>query len=215
VMYLKNKIAMYKIIAFGLVSLSLGLLTSSCAKENQADASKQTRVEVKFACGIAEYEGQKVPATIVNNSGIDTPLTVIHWNPKNSFFGDKWTPQQRCEEVSKRFQTIHNRDGLKYITADDAKWVKDRKINVVCSVKEANARCEQDDLLLTLETKDDPNEVLKGLIAFRKAPTTNEGLTRGENSPQSFAEGKRVYYDFSGVLEEKQQKKASDKKSAF
>lgn len=194
---------------------ALVVFVSACTKENEAGASNQSSTGVKFSCGTDEHKGKTIPATIVNNPKQNKALTVIHWDPNNNFFGEKWTPQQRCEEVSKRFQTIYDRDGLKYITADEAKWVTDRKINVVCSVKESNARCQEDNLLLTLETKDDPNEVLKNLIAFRQTPTTNKGLTRGQNQPKSFAEGKRVYYDFTGVLEDTKQKEASQEKSAF
>jgi hypothetical protein len=204
-----------KIITYGLIGLTTLTLTSAC-KQSEADASKQESLSVQFSCGTDSQEGIKIPVTIVNNSQQNKPLTAIYWNPKNNFFGGKWTPQQRCEEVSKRFQKIYERDGLKFITADEAKWISDRQINVICSVKEVNARCEEDDLLLTLETKDDPNELLKKLMAFREAPTENNALTRGGNPPQSFAEGKRVYYDFTRVTGEKQQQKKSVQgKSAF
>lgn len=186
---------------------ALVVFVSACTQGTEAGASNQGNTRVKFFCGTDEYEGKTVPATIVNNSQQDQLLTIIHWDPNNNLFGEKWTPQQRCEEVSKRFQTIYNRDSLKYITVDEAKWVN-KKINVVCSVKETDARCEEDDLLFTLETKDDPNEVLKDLIAFRQAPSTNNALKRSEKQPTSFAEGKRIYYDFTNVIENPQQKEA-------
>jgi hypothetical protein len=196
---------------------ALVVFVAACTKENEAGASKQRSTEVTFSCSSDEYEGKTIPATIVNNPQQSKSLTVIYWNPKNNFFGEKWTPQQRCEEVSKRFQTIYDRDSLKYLTADEAEWITDRKINVVCSVKneESEKRCQQDDLLFTLETKDDPNEVLKNLIAFRQAPSTNKPLLRGEKQPTSFAEGKRVYYDLSSILEGKLQEESSEHKSAF
>ncbi|MBD2504083.1 COP23 domain-containing protein [Anabaena azotica] len=206
---------------------------SGCAKENEAGASNQlgsattsssddpqkSSNRIQFFCGTDTYKGQTVPATIVNNHEQNKPLTVIYWNPNNNSFGEKWTPQQRCEEVSKRFQTIFERDALKKITADEAQWITERKINVVCSVKVqeqgTSPRCEQDDLLFTLETKDDPNKVLEELIAFRADPTTNAPLTRGKNQPKSFAEGQRVYYDIGTILENKQKQDNSKSKSAF
>jgi hypothetical protein len=194
------------------------VLTSACSKENQADAENQGErraAKVQFSCGTAEYQGKTVPATIINNSQQGKPLTAIYWDPVNNRFGEKWTPQVRCQEVSQRFQKIYDRDGLKYITADEAKWINQRTVNVICSVKSEGDRCAEDDLLITLETKDDPNEVLQDLIAFRKSPTTKRAITRGKNNPTSFAEGKRVYYDITTVVGEVEPTQNSEEKSAF
>lgn len=194
-------------------------LTTACTKHNQeqkADASDQNEAQVKFFCGTSIYDnGSSLPATIVDNSKQGKPLTVIYWNPNNNYFGKEWSPQKRCTEVSKRFQTIYERNQLKYMTADIASWISDREVRVVCSVKEQGARCEEDDLLFTLETKDDPNEVLKNMVAFREEPLNNKPLLRGEKAPTSFQEGKRVYYNLEKALQESSAKQKAPSAPAF
>ena len=155
---------------------------------------------ITFTCDQDNYNGQKVPATVVNKPKSKTQTTIISWKPNNYYFGEKWSPEERCQEVAKRFQRIHNRDGLKYLVAEVDTWVPDREMNVVCGVKQENAPCDEDDLLFTLEGKDDPNEVLKSLIDRRKFPSKEPVLVRGEKQPETFAEGKRVYYDMSEIL---------------
>jgi hypothetical protein len=185
-------------------------LVSVAAKENRAIAQERDSDKVRFYCGTDKYQGKTVPATIVENPKQSELLTVIYFDPNNTRFGTQWTPEARCEEISKRFQAIYERDALKYITVDRAKWIPTAKVNVVCSVKDKKplVRCEEDDLLFTLETRDDPNEVLKDLMAFRESPSTHNSLTRGKK-PKTFAEGKRVYYDFANFLGNQPQKEAS------
>ncbi len=155
---------------------------------------------ITFTCIQDEYNGQMVPATVANKPKSKTQTTIIVWELDNYYFGEQWSPEERCQEVAKRFQRIHNRDGLKYVVAEVDTWVPDRDVNVVCGVKKENAPCNEDDLLFTLEGKDDPNEVLKGLIDRRKFPSTKPKLVRGEKQPETFAEGKRVYYDMSEIF---------------
>jgi hypothetical protein len=208
---MKAQYSLFSFVCIGFLVFNV----SACTQENQADAEGTSTSEVVFECGTDERSGKTVPATIVKNPDKDEPLTVIYFDPQNNYFGDKWTPETRCEEVSKRFQAIFDRDSLKYITADEAQWVTDKTMNVICSVKEEDARCEEEDLLFTLETDDDPNEVLGELMAFRNDPSQNKALTRGAKQPETFEEGKRVYYDFTSVLGETAPKEASQEKSAF
>jgi hypothetical protein len=196
----------------------LVVFLSGCKTGQRADASKQSSTEVKFSCTTEEHQGQTVPATIANNSEKDKPLTIINWDPNNNFFGENWTPEKRCEEVSKRLQNIYDRDKLEYLTTDEAQWIRDRKVNVICSVKndDDDTRCEEDDLLITLETKDDPNKVLDDLIAIREKPSKSRALRRGGKSqPKTFAEGKRVYYDLGSALKKLEKEDSSEEKPAF
>jgi hypothetical protein len=91
-------------------------------------------------------------------------------------------------------------------------------VNVICSVKndDDDTRCEEDDLLITLETKDDPNTVLDDLIAIREKPSKSRALRRGGKSqPKTFAEGKRVYYDLGSALKKLEKEDSSEEKPAF
>jgi len=191
--------------------LICGLLfvSSACSQENQADATDSNLDRVTFSCGTSQLNGETVPTTVVNNPKLPEPLPVIYFDPNNEYFGGEWTPQKRCEKISQRFQTIHDRDSLGYITVDRAHWISDREVNVVCSTKKIDVKCEEDDLLFTLQTQDDPNEVLADFMAFREAPDQNEALTRTAKKP-SFDEGNRVFYDFADTLEKAQTKEAAE-----
>jgi len=183
---------------------------SACSQSNQADASER----VAFSCDTSELNGETVPAIVVNNPELSEALTVIYFDPKNNYFGGEWTPEKRCQEVSNRFQAIYDRDSLEYITVDRAQWITDKEVDVVCSVKKEGAKCEEDDLLFTLQTEDDPNQVLDDFMAFRKAPSQNKALTRSAEKP-TFDAGNRVFYDFAGALESAQSAETVEQKPGF
>lgn len=89
---------------------------------------------------------------------------------------------------------------MKYIVATWETWVPNRNIPVVCGVKQMRASCKNEDLLFTLESSDDPDLVVQDLINRRQFPSEKPELLRGEEPPDTFAEGKRVYYNFYDVL---------------
>jgi hypothetical protein len=93
---------------------------------------------------------------------------------------------------------LYSRDRLAYLTVDIANWDSGRALPVVCGVKSEGARCQEEDLLFTLQDQDDPNQVLTDLIALRQEPTTNKALLRGGES--SFSDGVRIYYDLEDIL---------------
>jgi hypothetical protein len=194
----------------------LVVFLTGCTKQNQADASKRISTELKFFCDSDEYKGKTLLATVVKNTDKNKARTIIDWDMNNNFFGEKWTPQKRCQEVSQRLHTIYERDQLKYIIADEAKWITDRKVNVVCSVKNDNpdTKCEEDDLLFTLETKDNPDEVVESLIAIRNKKASASGALRRGSKSQA-TQSKRVYYDIGSVLEELEKEDSSEENPAF
>jgi hypothetical protein len=178
------------------VSLLFGLLmlTSGCKGDSNA-ATKPN-----FYCGNAQYLGKNAPATIVYNPSANKDFTIIIWKPDNYYFGNQWNPQKRCDQVSRRFQDIYDRDGLQYITATVASWISDREVSVVCGLKSNSATCNQDDLLFTLETKDEPYAVLDDLMKIRQEPEHNAALTRGVNDSKNSSKKQQVFYDLSEIL---------------
>lgn len=170
---------------------------------------------VRFFCGTGEYRGRNVPATIVENPELNEEIIVILWKLDNDYFGEKYPPQKRCKIVSERFQNIYDKGGLKYIVPTLESWVPNQEIPVVCGVKQMMSSCNNEDLLFTLESKDDPNLVVKDLINSLEISKKNPPILRGEEPPNTFAEGKRVYYDFSGVLNRWQLEENYQEKPAF
>ncbi len=90
------------------VSLLFGLLMLTSGCQGNSNAATKS----KFFCGNAQYLGKNVPATIVHNPNSDRDFTIIIWKPDNYYFGNQWNPRKRCDQVSRRFQDIYDRDGL-------------------------------------------------------------------------------------------------------
>ncbi|MCA2657400.1 MAG: hypothetical protein IM496_02360 [Microcystis sp. M049S2] len=164
--------------------------------------------KVTFSCGESEYNGKSFPATIATG---DESIPIILWKLDNNHFGDNWPPLKRCEEVSRRFQRIYNRDGLKYLVATLETWVPNKEVPVICAVKSENSVCHEKDLLITLESKDNPDDVLKELLNRHKLPSQEPPVLRGETPPKTFAEGKRVFYDISSIIPSPKSKKNTEK----
>lgn len=190
-------------------------LTTTPTSFPEVKANSTPASRVRFFCGTGEYRGRNVPATIVENIQSNEEIIVILWKLDNYYFGEKYPPQKRCEIVSQQFQNIYDRDGLKYVAATKETWVPDREIPVVCAVKSKGASCQNDDLLFTLESRDDPNLVLKDLINNDDIPSEKPPLLRGQKPPKTFAEGKRVYYNFSNIFNKQQSEESYQYKLPF
>ena len=173
--------------------------------------SESPASKVTFSCGESEYNGKSFPATIATG---DESIPIILWKLDNNYFGDNWPPLKRCEEVSRRFQRIYHRDGLKYLVATLETWVPNKEVPVICAVKSENSVCHEEDLLITLESKDNPDDVLKELLNRHELPSQEPPPFRdGEKPPKTFAEGKRVFYDISSIIPSPKSKKNTEKSS--
>ena len=171
--------------------------------------SESPASKVTFSCGESEYNGKSFLATIATG---DKSIPIILWKLDNNYFGDNWPPLKRCEEVSRRFQRIYNRDGLKRLVATLETWVPNKEVPVICAVKSENSVCHEEDLLITLESKDNPDDVLKKLLNIRHLPSQEPPpLRNGEKPPKTFAEGKRVFYDISSIIPSPQSQNTSEK----
>jgi len=174
--------------------------------------SESPASKVTFSCGESEYNGKSFPATIATG---DESIPIILWKLDNNYFGDNWPPLKRCKEVSRRFQRIYDRDGLKRsrLVATLETWVPNKEVPVICAVKSENSVCHEEDLLITLESKDNPNDVLKELLNRHKLPSQEPPVLRGEKPPKTFAEGKRVFYDISSIIPSPKSKNNTEKSS--
>ncbi len=129
----------------------------------------------QFFCGNLNNQ----PATQVNSPR--GTITVIRWN-SDYFSGSGWTPQRRCEEVSKRFQEYYTKGELKFLTTG-----KMNNQSVVCVTYKEKANCTG--LLFTLKPTSDPGRVLARLMAIRQ----------GANNPLNET-GKRIYINMDEFM---------------
>jgi Circadian oscillating protein COP23 len=120
-------------------------------------ATAQT--EGKFYCGQAyDLIGKtNVPATLMSSPYRAKPITVILW--KSDFFGKEYTPKQRCEIVSPKFQAAY--------TAGDFEYFKvgyDRNLPIVCAVRTQNGHCTKAGMLFTLKPFGNTQSQLNALM---------------------------------------------------
>lgn len=130
----------------------------------------QTKKNV-YSC--INHQGK--PSTVVDTE--KGRILLIVWE-SDFFRGSGWTPQKRCEEVSKRFQEFSDNKTLRYLTTGKMKGQ-----NVICVGKATGGstyQCLDNGLLLTLEGKNDnPNQVLQNL--FQATRSGSNSLRRSGN----------------------------------
>ncbi|MGR3279115.1 COP23 domain-containing protein [Acaryochloris marina NIES-2412] len=106
-------------------------------------------------------------------------IEIIVWESK--FFGKKWTPSVRCQAVSARFQALSDQGRLKYLNVGRMNYE-----NVICvTSKTGKEGCLKDGLLLTLEPKDNPHNILNDLFYSRQNPSAG-GIRRNTGKPIDF-----------------------------
>jgi len=143
----------------------------------QAQESPQ---DVEFICadGYDQKTGERLPTTYAwTERG---KIAVVRWS--TDFFEEVgWSPQQRCEEVSPRFDEAYHNGTLAYLT--------NGKMNgetVICTSESKQGGCA--DLLITLRPEDN------SLAIVEKLANVLQGRTAGPIRQRSNAEP-QAYYD--------------------
>ena len=132
---------------------------------------------VQFFCGRINQFGTIVPTTQAVSSGTSEPVSLILWKytpPKGM------TNQQRCETVSKRFQLAWNRGTFdKLIVGIDKKT----GLGLICAVPYAERTCDRANLLLTLNTSSDAEDMLNRIRGTLSNPDKAVPISQssGEN----------------------------------
>jgi Circadian oscillating protein COP23 len=163
---------------FALVS-ALGLSPTHA----QAPPSKQPTT---FAC-IPQGENF---ATVAKRANLVTPPIII-WKDKS--FGDKYTPQKRCEIVSKRLSDAVAEQKGRLSTLRLTHGVVGGNA-VICHVNNPALKCTAKNTLLTLKPEDKGKEaeLIKGLVSFS---VSGKVIERGSDT--------RTIADFGNELEKK------------
>ena len=110
----------------------------------------------KFYCG----NNEGVPSTMTTTkSGKQVPI--ILWK-SGHFSGSGYTPQRRCEIVSERFNTLHQRGQMNHLTTG-----RMNGLPVICAAATNPGPCVQDGLLYTLKPGQNATQTLMNLISIR------------------------------------------------
>jgi hypothetical protein len=107
-MKLKTIIA---VLATGAMAAGFANTTEASNKpESNPDKSSE---KVSFICreGYDKVSGKKLPTTYANNGR--GKIAVVRWETK---YFKNYSPQERCEEVSPRFQTAYDNGSLLFLT---------------------------------------------------------------------------------------------------
>ena len=113
-------------------------------------------------------------------------ISFISWQRS---WSDEYTPEKRCDIVSKRFQKAEEKRLLNYITSGVV-----NKQNVICATRKYGGPCQE--LLFTLRDDDKPNDVLGALLGVGS-------LGRGSPLIQTENGSSRIYYDIDVIIRQK------------
>jgi Circadian oscillating protein COP23 len=154
------------------IATALGLMAAPAFMQ---PSQAETQSNARFFCSaiVNSATGEKTPMTLAKTRRGNVEM--IRW--KSTFFKNgvnDFTPMSRCTEVSRRFQDFYNQGILSYLTTG-----KMNAQNVICAAEEYGGPCSG--LLLTLEPKDNPQQVLQELMNIR-THASGGPLTRGSGS---------------------------------
>lgn len=151
-----------------------------------------------FQSNLAEAQGKKNVYQCVTRNGKPTTIVetkrgkieLIVWESK--FFGTSgWSPERRCQAVTQRFQQFSDNGTLRLITSG-----RMNNQPVICVAENKAGQgvtCKGDGLLMTLQPKDNPQQVMKDLFNI-SARVSGGGITRGQ--------GDSTIINMSNFLEE-------------
>ena len=133
-----------KLNLFTTLLTSAALLTTVGLNSISQQAQPQSDTETQFICADSydAEKGERSPTTFAWTSR--GKIAVIRW--QSEYFQD-WSPQERCNEVSPRFDEAYHNNTLGIITNGTM-----NNERVICTASESGGACET--LLLTLRPED-------------------------------------------------------------
>ncbi len=137
------------------------------------------------------------PTTIVQSPKYGS-VRIIEW--KTTEFGERFSPQVRCNTVSQKFQKYAMAGTLKYFTTGTV-----NRQPVICAVANRNAPCNSESMLYTLKKGSNARTTLKQLLDVRSG-SSNGALNETES---------RIYIDFDKVVEAKAESLEESSNSQF
>ena len=140
-------------------------------------------------------QSQQGPEFLCDNSGanpttmVRSPqhgdVTMIEWQ-SDHFSNSGFSPKNRCQKVSTRFQTAYKQGNLKFFTTGLV-----NRHPVVCAVATKSSPCNNDNMLYTLKPGSDPRQTLKQILGIRSGASQN-ALNETDN---------RAYVEFEALVE--------------
>jgi hypothetical protein len=179
-------------IFLGLTTLTLTMSINPGLSQDNASAQPN---QVTYFCQeiFDQASGEKVPATIAWVPERKGHVRFIEWKSEY-FVKGGWTPQKRCQEVSKKFQKFQELGRLGNLTTG-----KNNGYSVVCAVASYEETCNGNNQLFTLKNSSNPGLVLAKLMDILEG-------TAGEDQPKiqgiiTESSGNRKYLNVGKYLQ--------------
>lgn len=109
--------------------------------------------KIRYEC---KNEANKLSTVAHTKRGM---IELIVW--ESNYFGANWTPEKRCQAVTQRFQKFSDQRLLRFVSTGNI-----NNYNVIC-ISEQAGQCLDQGLLITLERKDRPTQILRQLFNYR------------------------------------------------
>lgn len=111
--------------------------------------------DTTFFCGTS----QGIPVSYARTARGSVPM--IRWVSTN-YFPPPWTPQRRCQEVSRRFQQNYKNETPQLIVSGTLNGVP-----AICAAKSQDEACTNNTLLFTLKPGSDAKLTIQRLLDSR------------------------------------------------
>jgi lysophospholipid acyltransferase (LPLAT)-like uncharacterized protein len=128
--------------------MTTGLVIATISQASAQFIAQSDSTPVRIYCGEAKdpTSSKMLPATLASNGDDDEPKVIVMW--KSEFFGTNYTPQQRCEVVSPKFQAAYQQ-GRTFLTAGiDNKTGQ----GIICGTSSEGETCNMSNMLYTLKS---------------------------------------------------------------
>jgi len=123
-------------------------------------------------------------ATVAQRGNAVSQNPLLTWN--STEFGDEWTPEQRCQTVSKRLTEVVAKNGGKLAKLDLTTGKVDNGYTVICVVTAGQKSCDRQNMLFTLNKQNSqtPGEILVKITNFAKGTASNSTTAEKGYIPQ-------------------------------
>lgn len=147
-------------ITLGLAAVTSLATISLPANFNQSTAAELQSNQVTFLCQsmFDAASGESIPTTVAWIPERKGHVYFIGW--KSEYFNKGgWTPAQRCQKVSQKFQEFYEQGRLNFLSIGKIKGYP-----VICGVLNQGETCNPSNQLFTLRTGSDAEDVIQKLM---------------------------------------------------
>ncbi|MHC5937078.1 COP23 domain-containing protein [Nostoc sp.] len=138
----------------------------------QSTTSESQPNKVTFFCRqiFDKASGENIPATVAWIPERQGNIRFIGW--KSEYFNkDGWTPEERCEEVTAKFQQSYDQGRLNYLSSGIVE-----NYPIICGLANQGETCNSSNQLFTLQKDSNPESILLRLTDISEGKSSVEIL---------------------------------------